>query len=70
MRVALILVSVFISGCFSASPTPVPYSEMTDRYQLPPEMDGYKIYVLGGGWTATYPLWVIVSPEGEVATTR
>jgi hypothetical protein len=70
MRAVLILVSFFISGCFSAPPTPAPYSEMTDRYQLPSGMEGHKIYVLGGGWTATYPLWIIVSPEGEVVKTR
>lgn len=63
-----ILLTFLISGCsFSGR---APYTEMTDRYEMPPEMRGCKVYILGGGYTDTHPLWVVVSPEGKIISSR
>lgn len=62
-----IFLLIFLLGC---SKGPATYKDMTENYELPPEMQGCKVFVLGGGYTATYPLWVIVSPEGKILTAR
>ena len=58
----LCLFVVLFAGCYAE--TPAPYKDVTSNYQLPPELEGHKIIVLGGGWSATNPLWVIVPPNG------
>lgn len=58
----LILLTLFFAGCRSS--VPAPYQEVTGNYYLPPELKGCKIFVLGGQWSATNPLWVIVPPQG------
>lgn len=65
----LLFLTLFLAGCGGGS-GPAPYVEMTDEYSLPSELDGCKIYVLGGGWSTRYPLWVVVSPEGKIISSR
>jgi hypothetical protein len=60
----VLLLAFFVSGCVSHDPAP--YLEVTGEYELPPEMKGCKIYVLGGGWSSKHPVWAIVSPKGEI----
>lgn len=52
---------ILFTGC---SKTPVDWEDMTHNYKLPPELENHKIIVLGGGWSTTNPLWVIVPPKG------
>lgn len=67
MRI-LFALPLLVSGCgFSEK---APYKDMTHRYEMPPEMRDCKVYVLGGEFTNTNPLWVVVSPDGEVMATR
>lgn len=56
----LIFILILFAGC---SKTPSDWEDMTHKYKLPPELEGHKIIVLGGGWSATNPLWVIVPPK-------
>lgn len=58
----LTLFVLLFAGCHAEKPAP--YRDVTSSYQLPPELEGHKIIVLGGGWTATNPLWVVVPPTG------
>lgn len=55
-----LLFLILISGC--AGESPATYKDVTSNYRLPPELEGYKIIILGGGWSNTYPLWVIIPP--------
>lgn len=57
-----------LSGC--GFPEKAPFKDMTHRYEMPPEMRGCKVYVLGGQYSDTYPLWVVVSPDGKVTQAR
>lgn len=63
MRFLVVLAAVLLGCSFSGK---APYQDMTHRYEMPPEMQGCKVYVLGGQYTDTNPLWVIVSPDGKV----
>jgi len=54
---------IFLLGC--SEKFPAPYSDVTHKYDLPPEMKGAKIYVLGGEWSGVNPIWVVLLPEGE-----
>lgn len=65
----LLLSLIFLSGC-GLSQDKAPYKDMTHRYEMPPEMRGCKVYVLGGQYTDTNPLWVIVSPDGKIFPAR
>lgn len=60
MRNLIFLIFLFV-GCSKA---PADWEEKTHNYKLPPELEGHKIIVLGGGWSSTNPLWVIVPPQG------
>lgn len=63
-----ILISfIFFLG---SSSRPAPYEEMTQNYEMPPGMEGCRVYVLGGGYTNTYPLWVVVRPDGSFSVAR
>lgn len=53
------LIIILLSGC---SKIPADYEDVTNRYKLPPELENHKIFVLGGGFSNTNPLWVIVPP--------
>jgi len=65
----LLFLTLLLAGCGGGS-GPAPYMEVTHNYQMPPELQGCKVYVLGGGWSNTYPLWVVVSPEGKIISSR
>lgn len=54
----------FVLVAMANSKHPADYQEVTGNYHLPPELKGCKIFVLGGQWSATNPLWVIVPPQG------
>lgn len=56
------MIFVLFGSC--SAPKPAPYQDLTINYQLPPELKDHKIFVLGGGWSATNPLWVVVPPQG------
>jgi ABC-type anion transport system duplicated permease subunit len=59
-----ILVYPFVLVAMADRKNPADYQEVTSNYHLPPELKGCKIFVLGGQWSATNPLWVIVPPQG------
>lgn len=64
----LLFLTLLLAGCGGSDPAP--YLDRTHEYQMPPEMEGCKVYLLGGGWSTRYPLWVVVSPEGKVISSR
>lgn len=61
----LIFLMLFFVGCCDGSRS-APYVDKTREYQMPPELKRCKIYVLGGGWSSTYPIWVVVNERGSV----
>lgn len=52
------------SGCLSGDKQPAPYTELTQKYQLPPELKDCRIYGLAWGWSDRKPLVVIVPKDG------
>jgi hypothetical protein len=58
----IFLTLLLMSGC--TSKLPAPYIDITDRYELPPELKDSKIFLLGGGWSDRKPLFVLVPKNG------
>ena len=60
-----LIILVFLSIFFGCSKSDVDFQDVTSNYKLPPELKGAKIFVLGGGWSATKPVWVVVAPKNS-----
>jgi hypothetical protein len=67
LRIFVLFLALLL-GCSRSDPAP--WTEVTEEYELPKEMQGCRIFILGGGWSGANPIWVVVSPSGEVTTAR